>query len=277
MQIAEFSKDADGQVRDIVMIVNESLSYGCGEMRQMVWFADITIENQPMVVSNWTVPEASGNFCSRLGRFGAHAANEDMGPPSIQEAGLHQLLLRRRARPRYARPVPAEGGRLFLPAITEATTRRCGELGKGALRHAIIMTNNVEVDDRGYIYAADRFNTGLHILELTGEARAIAGLPPNCDACTQRPCIAPARATAGLDPALLLRSLMLTGVLNARVKPAHDAASGYARTCSPPGIDGAVDGVGLAFAADGAQRLVRPRQAGRCACTSPPADICRWR
>jgi hypothetical protein len=40
------------------------------------------------------------------------------------------------------------------------------------------MTNNVEVDDRGYVYAADRFHTGLHILELTGEPRAIAGLPP---------------------------------------------------------------------------------------------------
>lgn len=38
------------------------------------------------------------------------------------------------------------------------------------------MTNNAEVDDRGYVYAADRFNTGLHILELTGEARAIVGL-----------------------------------------------------------------------------------------------------
>ena len=32
-----------------------------------------------------------------------------------------------------------------------------------------------ETDDRGYIYVADRADTGLHILELTGEARAIAG------------------------------------------------------------------------------------------------------
>ena len=40
-----------------------------------------------------------------------------------------------------------------------------------------IQTNNVEVDDRGYIYAVDRANTGLHILELTGEARKIAAFP----------------------------------------------------------------------------------------------------
>jgi hypothetical protein len=36
-----------------------------------------------------------------------------------------------------------------------------------------IQTNNVEVDDRGYIYIADRADTGLHILELTSPARAI--------------------------------------------------------------------------------------------------------
>jgi len=30
------------------------------------------------------------------------------------------------------------------------------------------------VDDRGYVYIVDRANTGMHILELTGEARKIA-------------------------------------------------------------------------------------------------------
>jgi hypothetical protein len=38
----------------------------------------------------------------------------------------------------------------------------------------VIQTNNVEVDDRGYIYGADRAGTGMHILELTGSARQVA-------------------------------------------------------------------------------------------------------
>lgn len=47
--------------------------------------------------------------------------------------------------------------------------------GGGCARCKIaIQSNNVEVDDRGYIYVADRVNTGLHILELTGEARSVA-------------------------------------------------------------------------------------------------------
>jgi hypothetical protein len=40
-----------------------------------------------------------------------------------------------------------------------------------------IQTNNVEVDDRGYIDIVDRANTGMHILELSGPARKVANLP----------------------------------------------------------------------------------------------------
>src|SRR5947207_407578 len=80
MPIAEFAKDKDGKVRDFVMIVNEQILNECQEARQIVFFADVTIEAKPMVVSNFMVPEASGNFCQRGGRFGAHSSNESMAP-----------------------------------------------------------------------------------------------------------------------------------------------------------------------------------------------------
>ena len=35
------------------------------------------------------------------------------------------------------------------------------------------MTNNVEVDNRGFIFVTDRNGSGLDILELTGKARLI--------------------------------------------------------------------------------------------------------
>ena len=39
----------------------------------------------------------------------------------------------------------------------------------------IVHTDNVEVDERGtYPYAVDRANTGLHVLELPGDAKRIA-------------------------------------------------------------------------------------------------------
>ena len=39
-----------------------------------------------------------------------------------------------------------------------------------------IQSNNVETDERGYIYIVDRANTGMHILELTPEAKKAAGI-----------------------------------------------------------------------------------------------------
>ena len=50
-----------------------------------------------------------------------------------------------------------------------------------------IQTNNVEVDDRGYIYAVDRANTGMHILALTGLARQVADFSSQPEGLTGRP------------------------------------------------------------------------------------------
>jgi hypothetical protein len=162
VEVAEFAKDRAGSKRDFVVIVNESLASECGEARQMVWIADITAEARPFNVSSWTVPEASGNFCSRGGRFGAHSSNENMAPVYYKRvvfiaffnAGVRALDIRDPYHPR-------EIG-YYIPAANEKTARR------------VIQTNNVEVDDRGYIYIVDRSNTGLHILELTGAARKAA-------------------------------------------------------------------------------------------------------
>jgi hypothetical protein len=177
MPVAEFARDKDGSTRDIVMIVDEAILNECEEARQMVWFADVSTETRPMIVSNWTVPEASGNFCQRGGRFGAHSSNESMEPVFYKKmafiaffnAGVRALDVRD---PYH----PVEVG-YFIPAITDKTDKRCIKLAGRARCKTAIQTNNVETDARGYIYAVDRANTGLHILELTGSARAVAGLP----------------------------------------------------------------------------------------------------
>jgi hypothetical protein len=176
MPIAEFAKDKVGSTRDIVMIVDEAILNECGEARQMVWFADVTIESRPMVISNYTVPEASGSFCDRGGRFGAHSSSESMAPVyykkiafiSFFNAGVRALDVRDPYHPK-------EIG-YFIPSITQATDPRCVRSeGKERCKTAI-QTNNVETDERGYVYAVDRANTGLHILELTGSAREAAGV-----------------------------------------------------------------------------------------------------
>ena len=42
----------------------------CREQRQMVFLVDVTTPSKPFSVANFQVPEASGNFCTRGGRFG---------------------------------------------------------------------------------------------------------------------------------------------------------------------------------------------------------------
>ena len=176
MPVAEFARDKEPN-RDIVMIVDEEIVNECAEPRQMVWFADVTVENRPMMISSYTAKESSGAFCQRGGRFGAHSSNESMAPVfykklafiSYFNAGVRAIDVRD---PYH----PTEIG-YFIPAITAATDKRCVKIdGKDRCKVAI-QTNNVETDERGYVYIVDRANTGLHILELTGEARKIAGLP----------------------------------------------------------------------------------------------------
>jgi hypothetical protein len=68
---------------------------------------------------------------------------------------------------------PREVG-YYIPAITDRTDKRCLNVDGVERCKVAIQTNNVEVDDRGYIFIVDRANTGMQILELTGEARRIA-------------------------------------------------------------------------------------------------------
>ena len=128
-----------------------------------------------MIVSNFQVPEAMGNFCDRGGRFGAHSPNESMAPVFYKKivflayfnAGVRAVDIR----DPYA---PKEVG-YFIPSITEATEKRCIKVDSQDRCKVAIQSNNLETDDRGYVYVVDRANTGLHILEVTGEARGIVG------------------------------------------------------------------------------------------------------
>jgi hypothetical protein len=181
MDVPEFSKNLLGKTRDFIVVTDEAIQKECLEGRQMVWFVDITTETKPFGVASYTVPEKSGNFCSRGGRFGTHSSNESTAPVYFKRimffshfnAGVRALDVRD--------PFSPKEIAYFIPGMTSNTVvleTPAGQAAKlpytdAATRRAI-QTNNVEVDERGYIYIVDRANTGMHILELTGPARALA-------------------------------------------------------------------------------------------------------
>jgi len=161
-------------VRDLVVLVSESLRNECQEVRQLTFMVDVTDPSKPFSVSTFEVPESPGRFCSRGGRFGPHSSNESFAPVYYGRvvfiahfnAGVRAVDIRDPFNPR-------EAG-FYIPAVTLRTDKRCVMTGGADRCKVAIQTNNVEVDDRGYIYIVDRADTGMHILELTGPARAIA-------------------------------------------------------------------------------------------------------
>ncbi len=177
LAVPDWAGNSAGRVRDVVVLVSESLRNECREVRQLTFLVDVTDPSRPFSVSTFDVPETPGDFCRRGGRFGPHSSNESFTPIyygrlvfiAYFNGGVRAVDIRDPFHPRE------EG--FYIPAVSPRTDKRCvGAAGSERCKVAI-QTNNVEVDDRGYVYIVDRADTGLHILELTGSARAIANFP----------------------------------------------------------------------------------------------------
>jgi hypothetical protein len=175
MTIGDWASNSKGNVRDFVVLVSEAIANECREFRHATFMVDITTETRPFPVATFEVPESPGNFCRRGGRFGPHSSSESFAPIFYKKlvfiayfnGGVRAMDIRNPYAPRDAA--------FYIPATTERTAERCVTNGTRSCKVAI-QTNNVENDARGFVYLADRANTGLHIVRLTGEAAKTAGI-----------------------------------------------------------------------------------------------------
>jgi len=172
MEIAEFAKDKDARKRDFVVVTGETFRNECQEARQMVIFVDVTDETRPVGVSSWAVPEEKRGLLQPR-RTLRHALLERELRSRVLQA--HHVLrpFQRRGCAHWTSAIPSIPGRSPITFPPSRRGPRSAASARGAEERCkiAIQTNNVEVDERGYIYAVDRANTGMHILRLTGAAR----------------------------------------------------------------------------------------------------------
>jgi hypothetical protein len=183
MTPASYANFTDFKTRDVVVLTSEATSNLCQEAPHWAFLVDVTIENSrtappgtrieqspwqgPMVLSTMSVDPRRGekyprgNYCARGARFGVHSNEENFRNPyygrltflAYFTGGVRAFDIREPQ-------APVEVG--FYVPQSNANTNADG-----------YMTNNLEVDDRGFIYASDRDGSGLDILELQGKAKSI--------------------------------------------------------------------------------------------------------
>jgi hypothetical protein len=187
--VPEFQNYTALKKRDFLIVPSESSrgdhcgpdSNGGRPGPHLAFLIDITHESTPWPISTFRVPENPGDFCGKGGRFGAHAVTESFYPPyygklaifSWFNAGVRIWDIRDPFAVRevaYFIPAPDKNTMAFCP---DGVSHPAGDPKITAACERVIETNNVEVDDRGLIYAADRAGTGLHIIRLTGYAKEI--------------------------------------------------------------------------------------------------------
>jgi hypothetical protein len=175
------------KTRDIVLLASEATNDKCEEAPHWSFVVDVTVENSkvdsagpptrralpnpwqgPMVLSTMSVdPHAGekykrGNYCTRGARYGVHSSEENFNNPYYGKLTFMAYFTGGvRAWDIREPQSPVEVG--FYVPESNANTTADG-----------YMTNNVELDNRGYIYAVDRNGAGLDILQLSGKAKKIA-------------------------------------------------------------------------------------------------------
>jgi hypothetical protein len=185
--IPEFQDYTVLKKRDLLIVPSESSRgdhcqpgpSGDRPAPHLAFLIDISNEATPWPIATFRVPENPGDFCGKGGRFGTHSVAESFYPPyygklaifSWFNAGVRVWDIRD--------PFAVQEVAYFIPAPDKNTMVFCADgvshpAGDPKITPACqkeIETNNVEVDDRGLIYTADRAGTGLHILRLTGRAK----------------------------------------------------------------------------------------------------------
>ena len=125
ISVPHWAPGVPGRTRDFVLLVSESLRNKCQEVRQLSFMVDVTTERTPFSVATFEVPDPTGDFCRRGGRFGPHSSNESFSPIyygrlvfiAYFNGGVRAVDVRDPFHPTEAA--------FYIPSVTAKTDKRC--------------------------------------------------------------------------------------------------------------------------------------------------------
>lgn len=143
--------------KDIWLVSDESVMDNAEDWAKLVWVIDARLETHPISIATLPLPPKEV-FAKRGGRFGAHNLHENLPTPTSWRSddivigtffngGVRAYDI--------SNPYQPQEVAYFVPGAPKLSPA-------GA-----IQLNDVFVDERGIVYAVDRFSGGLYILELT--------------------------------------------------------------------------------------------------------------
>jgi hypothetical protein len=153
--------------RWLAVVSDESTEDNCKDDPKLDWLLDIRAETNPMVIDTAPVPSDEGDLCARGGRFGSHNVAPYLA--SSTSANLRNSIVASWFNggvrifhildgPSWFPHAPAHLEEIgyYIPAALRGNPG-----GTAQINHAI-------VDERGLIYANDRFTGGLYVLRYDG-------------------------------------------------------------------------------------------------------------
>jgi hypothetical protein len=142
--------------RGIAVVTQEANQEKCADWPKPIWTVDIHDEAHPREITQLPYPAGLEEFCTS-GRFGAH--NIHMNRPKPTAAHLTQTVVA---------AFQNAGVRVYSIADPEKPQEIGYWVPPAAPAGGRGLINDVYVDERGLIYAADRVGGGLYILAFDG-------------------------------------------------------------------------------------------------------------
>ena len=143
--------------RGLMIVSDEAVRDGAEDWPKLVWIVDVRDETNPVPIATCPLPPV-GEFKDRGGRYGAHNLHENRPAPGawISETIVVGTFFNGGVRAwDVSDPFRPSEIAYHVPAAPRGSRAGAAQI------------NDVFVDERGIVYAVDRFSGGLYVLEMT--------------------------------------------------------------------------------------------------------------